>query len=190
MAPPARSDCPRTRDGSSHCAPPDYLAARRMHKVITALSKLEIDKTTEEQLVRTVPYLRRSPRDGQITRSLETGNIDLGEARYYYAQFSNEEMWMKYSAFFRALRFCPVGARVTKEGYEEGCLSFVPDVVGYRYFAFGASVTLLNGKVSSIRYGINDRLVFPRQVGDSFRKKFSFHLACAPNWICGRQRGR
>jgi hypothetical protein len=142
-----------------------YLATRRMHAVITALSKLEIDKTSEEELARVVPYLQRSPWNGQISRSPETGNIDLGEARYYYAQFSNEKIWMKYFEILSALRFCSAGARVTKEGYEEGCFSFVSDVLGYRYFAFGASVTLLNGKISSIRYGINDRLVFPSQLG-------------------------
>jgi hypothetical protein len=74
-------------------------------------------------------------------------------------------MLLKHSDFLRALRFCPTGARVTKDGYEEGCLSFVSDVLGYRYFAFGASVTLLNGRVSSISYAVNDRLVFPRQIG-------------------------
>jgi hypothetical protein len=136
-----------------------------MHAVIAALSKLEIDQTTEEELVRVVPYLVRSPRDGQITRRPETGDIERGIARSYYVNFSNEETVLKYFRFIGALRFCPWQSRFTKEGYEEGCLSFVPDVLGYRYFAFGASVTLLNGKVSSIRYGINYRLVFPRQLG-------------------------
>src|SRR5258708_31439408 len=71
---------------------------------------------------------------------------------------------MKYFRFIGALRLCSSQARLTKEGYEEGCLLFVPDLLAYRYFRFSVSVSLLNGKVSSIRYGVNDRLVFPQQL--------------------------
>ena len=36
--------------------------------------------------------------------------------------------------------------------------------MGYRYVYFGASVVLLDGKVSGISYGVTDRLGFPRPV--------------------------
>jgi hypothetical protein len=136
-----------------------------MQAVIVGLSKLAIDKTSEEELLRTVPYLERSPWDAQIKQTPETGSVEPGQKRLYHVTFSNEQTWMKYAAFFRSLRICYSGARLTKEGYTEGCLFLVPDVLGYRYFSFDAFVTLLTGKVSSLGYGINDRLVFPYPLG-------------------------
>jgi hypothetical protein len=142
-----------------------YLASRRMQAVIAELSKLVIDKTTEEELIRTVPYLQRSPWDAQVKGTPETGNVDPGEQRVYRVTFSNEQTWMKYYRFFDAFRICNPHARITLDGYTEGCVLLVPDVLGYRYFSFNAFVTLLNSKVSSLGYQINDRLVFPHQLG-------------------------
>ncbi len=142
-----------------------WLAARRMQAVVVALGKLEIDKTTEEELARTVPQLVKYPWEGQVQRRPEIGAVDLGVVRAYHLSFSNETTWMKYARIIRTLGFCSAEAKLTKDGYEEGCIHFVPDLLGYRYYSFDASVGLLNGKVSSIRYGINDRFVAPRALG-------------------------
>jgi hypothetical protein len=58
-----------------------YLLTRRIHAVLVGLQQLEIDRTKEEELLRTVPYLVRDPvehREGTDVR------------RYYLATLSNE----------------------------------------------------------------------------------------------------
>src|SRR5689334_10095193 len=83
-----------------------YILTRKMEAVITGLSNLEIDGSSEQDLVRTVPYLVRAPWEGQVKRTPETGEVDVGAVRAYYVRLSNETTWMKYGRLISALRLC------------------------------------------------------------------------------------
>jgi hypothetical protein len=139
-----------------------FVLTRRMEAVIIGLSKLEIDKSTEEDVKRTVPYLVRWQWEGQLERSPET---DIGFEQGYSVAISNEPSWMKFGRIISPLTSCCVNTNYTKDGYEHNWILALTNLLGYRYVYFGASVVLLNGRVSSISYGVQDRLGFPRQVG-------------------------
>jgi len=143
-----------------------FVLTRRMQAVIVGLSKLRIDQSTEEEVARSVPQLARSQWEGPLKRSPETGEIDLGIERVYSVEISNESSWIKFGRVIDALKLCSRNARFTHDGYVRGCIFLISDWLGFRYAHFGASVVLLNGRVSSIRYGVADRLVFPRQIGE------------------------
>ena len=141
-----------------------YVLTRRMNAVIAGLSKLEIDKTSEDDLVRTVPYLVKSPGGGQLKRTAETGDIDVGVARFYNIVITNEPSWMRFGRYITPLVTCCVKVEYTKEGYERGWIFTLADLMGYRYIYFGAYVELLDGRVSRVSYGVEDRLGFPRRI--------------------------
>jgi hypothetical protein len=138
---------------------------RRMEVVIAGLSKLEIDKSTEEEVKRTVPYLVRWQWQVPLKRSPENGDIDIGVEQGYSVAISNESSWMKFGRLISPFTSCCLNTTYTKDGYEQNWILALTNLLGYRYVYFGASVVLLNGRVSSISYGVQDRLVFPRQVG-------------------------
>ena len=50
--------------------------------------------------------------------------------------------------------------RFSSVEYSKSWIFTAADLLGYRYIGFGATVVLLDGKVSSIRYGIAGELVF------------------------------
>ena len=153
-----------------------YVLMRHMQSVIAGLSKLEIDKSSEQELVRLVPELERGKFDEQVKPSNEAVEIEAGLERFYSVTISNEPLWMKFYSTINFLKICSKDAQFTHDGYLKGCFSFVPDLLGFRYVYFGASVVLLDGRVSSIRYGVADRLDFPRQFGEivSARSVHSF----------------
>jgi len=138
---------------------------RRMEAVIAGLSKLQIDKSTEEDVKRTVPYVMRWQWDGQLKRSPETSDIDIGFEQGYSVAISNESSWLKFGRLISPFEACCVNTTYTKDGYEHSWVLALTDLLGYRYVYFGASVVLLNGRVSSVSYGVQDRFGFPRQVG-------------------------
>jgi hypothetical protein len=135
-----------------------FLLTRKIEAVIAGLSKLQIDETTEDEVVRTVPYLIRSDSDREIDRNVEAGEVDKGVERVYYARISNEQGWMKFS--YLAQRFSRID--FTRDGHPQGWIFAAASVLGYRFTGFSVIVVLLDGKVSSISYEIVDRLVFPR----------------------------
>lgn len=142
-----------------------FVLARRMETVIADLSRLQIDKSTEEDVKRTVPYLVRWQWEVPLKRSPETGDIDIGVEQGYSVVISNESSWMKFARLIGPFASCCVNTTYTKDGYEQNWILALTNLLGYRYVYFGASVVLLNGRVSSVSYGIQDRLGFPRQVG-------------------------
>ena len=142
-----------------------FVLTRRMEAVIAGLSKLQIDESTEEDVKRTVPYLVRSQWEGQLKRSPETGDIDIGFQKGYSVAISNESSWLKFGSLISPFTSCCVNTTYTKDGYEHNWILGLTNLLGYRYVYFGASVMLLNGRVSSISYGVHDRFGFPRQVG-------------------------
>jgi hypothetical protein len=138
-----------------------FILVRRIQAVISGLSKLRIDETADGDVLRTVPYLVRG-QDWTIEKNVELGDVEPGLDRSYYATISNKPNWMMFET--TAWRFS--SAASTEDGHQEGWLFKAADLLGYRYVGFGALVVLHNGRVSSISYGIADRLVFPEVLGD------------------------
>lgn len=117
-----------------------FTLTRRIHAILSGLEELKIDQTTEEEMLRTVPYLDRNVYGRRVGTSTE---------RTYYVWIANKN---------------------DKEGKEKGVPfvhlfwsrpSELPSVadrlaywLGYRYFFFGAHVVLLDGKVSRVGYSI------------------------------------
>lgn len=138
-----------------------FRLTHRIQRVISGLSKLRIDEATEDEVLRTVPFLTRGGQDWHVQRNNEVGDVDSGVERVYYVTFSNKESWMRFERF--AVRFSSV--EYSKGRHPKSWILTVAGLLGYRYIGFGASVVLLDGKVSSVRYGIADDLVFPEQIG-------------------------
>ena len=153
-----------------------YLVARKIQAVIAGLSKLQIDQTTEDELPRIVPYLVRASWDHRVTTTAEYGDVDVGVEHIYYVTFSNQRNWERFVGY--AWRFW--GGAISEDGRPLGLIFKVADWMGYRYTAFGARVILLNGRVSSVGYAIDDRLVFPQVMG-SIVSVSSNHAYWAPH---------
>jgi hypothetical protein len=152
-----------------------FVLVHRIQAVISGLSKLRIDETTEEEVIQNVPFLIRSNWDQQVRKSSEVGGIDEGVERVYHAGMSNDSTWMRFASF--AWRF-PSKVSAKTEPPRNWIFSLA-DLLGYRYIGFGAGVVLLNGKVSRISYGIANNLVFPRVIGDIVSVQ-SYHSMWAP----------
>jgi hypothetical protein len=135
-----------------------FLYTRKIQAVIFGLSKLHIDETTEEEVVRTVPYLVRGARDRSVERNVEVGDVDSGVLRGYYFVISNDSDWKRFATF--AERFS--GVTYSKYDPPKSWIYTIADLFGYRYVSYSAGVTLLDGKVSSVRYEIGHELGFPR----------------------------
>ena len=125
-----------------------YVLTRRIHSVLNGLERLRIDQTTENELLRTVPYLVRGRQDRPVGTSTERG---------YYVVISNEpdRLLLDRFAFERPGEWLP-----------RTWLFTVADWLGYRYLSFRARIVLLDEKVSSIAYGIAPELGFPIQVNE------------------------
>jgi hypothetical protein len=156
-----------------------FLYTRKIQAVISGLSKLHIDETTEEEVVKTVPYLVRGARDRNVERNVEVGDVDVGVLRGYYFVISNDSDWMRFASF--AERYSD--AIHWTDRPPRSWIFAVADMLGYRYVRFSAGVTLLDGKVSEIHYGIGSELEFPRELGNIVSVR-SAHGYWAP-----RQRG-
>src|SRR5271170_2257010 len=50
-----------------------YVLTRRIQSVLNSLERLRIDQTTEDELLRTVPYLVRGQQDRPVGTSTERG---------------------------------------------------------------------------------------------------------------------
>lgn len=153
-----------------------YFRVRKVQAILSALSKIEIDKSTEADVIKAMPYLSRCQADVYVKPGGIDGNVQSGLQRCYYVNVrSDRERWMKFQVF--AARFGWV--RYTHTGWNNW-VATAAGVLGYRYINFGASVLLLNGRVSSVRYGIADHLVFPEVMGEVLSVK-SVHSYWAPD---------
>ena len=152
-----------------------FVLTRRIEAVIAGLAKLRIDETTEDEVVRTVPYLIRGKQDRQVGQPVEAGPVDQGVERVFYVTFSNDSSWMAFEKF--AERFSRV--ENTEDEPPKSWIFTAADLLGYRYVGFGAIVVLLDGKVSSIQYGIADKLGFPKALADIVSVR-SAHAYWAP----------
>jgi len=109
-----------------------YILTRRIQAVISGLSELHIDQTTEEELVRTVPHLAPSQWGGQVKRTAETGDIDIGAVHVYYVTINDGASWMKFGRYITPLLSCCVKVGYTKDGYERGWIFTLTELMGYR----------------------------------------------------------
>jgi hypothetical protein len=117
-----------------------YFMTRKIQAVLYGLSEIRVDQTTEEQLLRTVPYLKRPKEDWKAGGILQ---------RQYYAEISNDSDRLMSPAVLY--------------GRWSGRLGYL---FGYRYIDFGAGVFVQDGKVTSVGYGLSRESVRPKAVGD------------------------
>lgn len=119
-----------------------YFLARKFQRVLSSLNRLQIDKTSEEELVRSVPYLVRSADEIRSGTHVE---------RYYYLVVSNETDWLMDKLNFGAYDYrVPRGPVLKIAGW-----------FGYRFIGFYAQVLVTDGNVSQIRYEIEDEFTVP-----------------------------
>ena len=152
-----------------------YIFARRFQKVLSGLSTLHIDQTTEEDLQRQVPYLVRTNYERVVKPSIETGDVQTGVLRAYCASYTNRDAWIWFGN--RASRFSQ--ATIDKNMRTTSWVVTAADLLGFRYFDFSACVLVFNGKVSRISYGVADDLIFPLAVSDQVSVT-SFHSRWGP----------
>jgi hypothetical protein len=119
-----------------------YLLVRKFQRVLAGLSKLEIDKATEEELVRSVPYLIRGPSETRKNSHVE---------RRYYLVLSDESDWLINVLYFRNLGYWIPHDRALK----------IADWLGYREINFHAQALVVDGNVSRIRYEIACEYTLP-----------------------------
>ena len=114
-----------------------YLTARKIQAVLHGLAEIRIDQTTEEQLLRTVPYLTRGEQDWNVRGIIQ---------RVYFTEISNE----------------PNGPISWSVMYGPGWqLAYW---LGYRYMDFDAGVLVQDGKVSRVGYGLAKEWGRPREL--------------------------
>jgi hypothetical protein len=127
------------------CAPRlnSYLLARQFQKVLAGLQTVQIDETTEDQLLRQVPYLAAVP------------HASSGEPEHwYFASFTNERSWLHLERF------------VSRGAGSRRSLLKLADWAGFHYVSLTANVIVLDGKVSSVRYSVASEFAAPRVLGD------------------------
>jgi len=115
--------------------------------VLSGMSRIQIDKATEEELVRFVPYLVRSATE-------EKSGAHAGG--YYYVVSSNGSDWLMHQLYFGNFGFWIPHARALK----------IADWLGYRYISFYAQLFVIDGYVTRIRYEIVDEATIAGSYGD------------------------
>jgi hypothetical protein len=152
-----------------------YLLTRKIQAVLAGLQQLEIDVTKEEALPRTIPYLIRQPyerRDG--TRLLRFYGVELSNGDDYY-------QWQRWVPNFVS-KIWPSkrweGQALDKWNAMDGPLK-TAYLLGWRYISFSAHVTVADGKVSSVGYGIEPDVFFgwPKGYMVTARSTHAFWLA-------------
>jgi hypothetical protein len=126
------------------------LLTRRIHAVLSGLEQVRVDQTTEEQLLKTVPYLVRHG----------NGKRDpAGVERYYQVDISNgvERRWLFRLAATHLFQFLWPWPLMDHWTEHTEVLSFPLKIayrLGWRYVGFSALVMVRNGRVSRVWYGI------------------------------------
>jgi hypothetical protein len=124
-----------------------YFMVLRFQRVLSGLSHIKIDKTTEEELVRFVPYLVRSATEEKSGAHIE---------RHYYVVVSNESDWLMHQLYFGNFDFWIPHARALK----------IADWLGYRYISLHAQLLVIDGSVSRIGYKIANAYTIPNGLSD------------------------
>jgi hypothetical protein len=124
-----------------------YLLVRKFQRVLSGLSRIQIDKTTEEELVRLIPNLVRSTTEIRSGTQVE---------RWYYEVSSNQSDWLMHKLYFGNFGSWFAPGRALK----------MADWLGYRRMSFYAQLLVIDGKVSQTRYEITDEYSIPAGLGD------------------------
>jgi hypothetical protein len=127
-----------------------YVMARRIQSVLHGLAEIRVDQTTEQQLLKSVPYLTRSEHEWKAGEIVQ---------RWYVTEISNESDWlmsglMTYGSHLLGLL-----------GQDPESLRRLAYQLGYRYLSFDASVLVQDGRVSQVTYGLAKEWVRPREIG-------------------------
>lgn len=123
-----------------------YFMVRRIESVLYGLSEMRLDQTTEEQMLKTVPFMTRRDWDSKS-----------GSVHDYYVHISNESNSLMYSL---AVILNAVRSERLVAGVERSL-----DALGYRFISFDARILVQNGKVSEINYGLANQVEYPRDPG-------------------------
>jgi len=116
-----------------------YLAARKIQAVLHGLAEMRVDQTTEEQLLKTVPYLT------QRERQWEVGGI-------VQPSFYTEISTVSSESVRPTLWFLGLGEITNR----------FARWLGYRRMDFDAQVLVQDGKVSQVSYGLTKGMGWPR----------------------------
>jgi hypothetical protein len=119
-----------------------YFMTRKIEAVLHGLSKIRVDQTTEEQMMKMVPYLTE--------KEWKANGFSY---RSYYVHISNESDGLPW----------PYG--LTHSYALALWLGRVGDLLGYRYISFDAGVLVQDGKVSQADYGLANQWMRPQAVG-------------------------
>jgi hypothetical protein len=122
-----------------------YLLTRKIHAVLAGLERIQIDKTSEAELLKTVPgmVLSWTRQSGERTYLLK---IMSAEDRYYYD-------WTRWVPNFLLYLGQAGDWATTDNKWRRLCVPCkMAYVLGWRYLSFGASVEVLQGTVSRIYY--------------------------------------
>lgn len=135
--------------------------AWKFQKVLAGLERVKVDQTTEAELIKLVPYLKRGY-SGKDTN----GNVET----WYAVEFSNEFDWSAdwVDRFLRGN---------TVQNYERAMKT--ARMLGAWFLSFGAGVKVRNGTVARVGYGINPWGGWPRAIGETISVK-SVHGAWLP----------
>jgi hypothetical protein len=127
-----------------------YHLTRKIQAVLAGLEQVQIDKTSEAELLKTVPYLVLDPAPGTTPiRSYRVRIVDSTD-RGYYAWTA----WVpQFLLDFRQAE--PGGINPNKTWNALGFLPKIAYLLGWRYLSFGARFVVLSGTVSSISYELD-----------------------------------
>lgn len=112
-----------------------YFMVRRFQRVLSGLSHTQIDKTTEAELVRLVPYL-----DHGATEITRDGHVE----RNYYVVLSNKSDSLMYRLNFSGFGYWLDRSRALK----------LANWFGYRYIDFSVQLLVIDGNLSRVGYVI------------------------------------
>jgi hypothetical protein len=122
-----------------------FFRARKFEEVLAGLAQVKVDQTTEAELLKIVPYLAR--------RSSYRGP-DGAVGTWYSVEFTNEFDWTVAHLYHL---MGPSSYRTFNK---------TAAVLGCHFLSFGALVVVRDGRVSSVRYAVNNWGGWPRALGN------------------------
>jgi hypothetical protein len=136
-----------------------YLLTRRIHDVLSGLEQVHVDTTTENQLLKAVPSLLLAGQER---------HTQLGVERVFLMKISNEDdiHWMRWVPGFLFSLWPPRMDIPVRNKWDYLDLpSKAVYLLGWRQLVFTASVSVLNGTVSSTAYDLEPDVRFGFPVG-------------------------
>jgi hypothetical protein len=130
-----------------------YLLTRKIQAVLDGLERIQIDKTSEAEMLKTVPgvvlsWARESGERTYLVKIMST------EDRYYFG-------WARWVPNFLLALGQADDWATTDNKWRRLCVPCkMAYVLGWRYLSFGASVEVLNGTVSRIYYELEPDVFF------------------------------